>query len=180
MVCDITVSKVLSDTVSSYKKTNVITERVGHSFIKRTMKDSGAILGVEKSGHFYFGDLYRADSGVMAMLYLLRHLSERGTKLKDEVQPLRDGYFLTGQINLTIEGDPSLTLERVKERYKDKKVEDLDGISVSSDGWRFVIRSSNTEPVVRLVAEASSKNILNEKIKEVIKIINPSSVSYPS
>lgn len=177
VVRDVTVSQVLSETVSEYENAEVITERVGHSFIKRTMRDTGAVLGVEKSGHFYFKDMYRADSGVLAMLYLLKYLTEEKLSLKEAVAPLRKNFFLTGQINMTVDEDPANIIERVAESYKDESVERIDGLSVTSDKWRFVIRSSNTEPVVRLVAEAKSKELLKDKVKEAIKVIGPLSVS---
>ena len=177
VVRDVTVSQVLSETVSEHEKARIVTERVGHSFIKRTMKETGAVLGVEKSGHFYFKDMYRADSGVLAMLYLLKYLSEKKQSLKEAVDPLRKKYFLTGQINLSVKEDPAEILDRVSESYRNESTDRIDGLSVTSDRWRFVIRSSNTEPVVRLVAEAKSKEDLKAKVDEVIEVIEPISVS---
>ncbi len=179
IINDITVSKVLSDTVSQYKNAKTIIERVGHSFIKKTMKETNSVLGVEKSGHFYFRSMYRADSGIMAVLYLICYLSKKNNSLKEELKPLRNNYFLTGQINLTTEKDPISILDNVTEKYKDKKITKLDGIAINSDEWRFILRSSNTEPIIRLVAEASSKKLLDEKVKEVIDFIDPYSVVYP-
>ncbi|MGM0482656.1 MAG: phosphomannomutase/phosphoglucomutase [Patescibacteria group bacterium] len=178
IIKDVTVSKVIDDITAEYNKAEVITERVGHSFIKNTMKESGSVLGVEKSGHFYFRNLYRADSGVMAMLYLLRYLSEKGKNLKEAVDPLRNSYFLTGQINLVVERDPSEILKTIIFKYKNEDIGEIDGVSVTSKNkdWRVVIRPSNTEPVVRLVAEASSSKLLDEKVKEFVREIEPTNI----
>ncbi|MGM0628916.1 MAG: phosphomannomutase/phosphoglucomutase [Patescibacteria group bacterium] len=178
IIKDVTVSKVIDDITEEYKEAEVITERVGHSFIKNTMKESGSVLGVEKSGHFYFRNLYRADSGVMAMLYLLRYLSEKGKSLKEAIDPLRSNYFLTGQINLAVEKDPSEIIKMLISKYKNEDIGQIDGVSITAKNkdWRVVIRPSNTEPVVRLVAEANSEKLLDKKVRELISEIKPTGI----
>ena len=125
-----------------------IRTRVGHSFIKEVMKDSGAIFGGEHSGHYYFAANYRADSGMLAMLVLLQVLSESGQKLsalRKEVEP----YSASGEVNLRVE-DRDGAIERAAEAFEDAETDRLDGLTVSwPDRW-CKLRPSNTEPLVRL------------------------------
>ncbi len=174
VVSDVTVSRALNSVVSKHKNARSIKERVGHSFIKRTMRNEGSVLGVEKSGHFYFRDLYYADSGVLAMLYLLRYLTERNTTLKEAVEPLRKKFFLTEQINISVDKDPVDILSSLKKYYGKEEIDCLDGVSITSPKWRAVVRSSNTEPVIRIVAEASSQELLNERSTELVSIVKQS------
>ncbi len=130
-----------------------IRTRVGHSFIKEIMKDTGAVFGGEHSGHYYFRDHYRADSGILAMLVLLRVLSERGMPLS-ELRTRYEPYLQSGEINMTVP-DTAAALEAIAAEYADQDIERLDGLTVNLGGgaW-FNLRPSNTEPVLRLNAEA--------------------------
>jgi phosphomannomutase len=146
-----------------------IRTRVGHSFIKQVMAETGAVFGGEHSGHYYFAANFRADSGMLAMLVLLQVLSESGRKLSElrqEVEP----YSASGEINIRVD-DQTRTVERVAEAFPEAAVDRLDGLTVSwSDRW-FNIRPSNTEPLLRLNVEGPDPDAVAEltgKVREVI------------
>jgi phosphomannomutase len=131
--------------------------RVGHSFIKATMAETGAIFGGEHSGHFYFRDFWKADSGMLAAMHALAALGETPTSmtLSDLLKPyLR--YVMSGEINTTVT-DAKAVIERIKETAikQGSEIDELDGLTVSGDGWWFNVRSSNTEPLLRLNVEAN-------------------------
>lgn len=150
--------------------------RTGHSFIKNVMKKNDADIGGELSGHFFFKEMLYADSAVLAMLKLLKVLSVEKRPLDELVKPFGK-YFDSGEINLETKDRnqaPSI-IEKLKEKYKDGKVDELDGITVDfwdKEGWWFNLRPSNTESLVRLVIEAKTKNLLDKKISELVSLIN--------
>jgi phosphomannomutase len=138
--------------------------RVGHSFIKATMAETGAIFGGEHSGHFYFRDFWKADSGMLAAMHALAALGETpaSTTLSELLQPyLR--YVMSGEINTKV-ADAKAVIARIKETAmtQGSEIDELDGLTVSGDGWWFNVRSSNTEPLLRLNVEA--KDIQNMEI----------------
>ena len=138
--------------------------RVGHSFIKATMAETGAIFGGEHSGHFYFRDFWKADSGMLAAMHALAALGETpaSTTLSELLQPyLR--YVMSGEINTKVT-DAKAVIVRIKETAikHGSEIDELDGLTVSGDGWWFNVRSSNTEPLLRLNVEA--KDIQNMEI----------------
>ena len=146
-----------------------IRTRVGHSFIKQVMAETGAVFGGEHSGHYYFAANYRADSGMLAMLVLLQVLSESGRKLSElrqEVEP----YAASGEINIRVD-DQTGTMERVALAFPDAAIDRLDGLTVSwPDRW-FNIRPSNTEPLLRLNVEGPDDEAvaeLSDRVREVI------------
>ena len=131
--------------------------RVGHSFIKATMAETGAIFGGEHSGHFYFRDFWKADSGMLAAMHVLAALGEtpESTTLSELLKPyLR--YVMSGEINTTV-SDANSVIARIKETAikQGSEVDDLDGLTVSGDNWWFNVRPSNTEPLLRLNVEAN-------------------------
>ena len=138
--------------------------RVGHSFIKATMAETGAIFGGEHSGHFYFRDFWKADSGMLAAMHALAALGEtaESTTLSELLNPyLR--YVISGEINTKVT-DAKSVIARIKETAikQGSEIDELDGLTVSGDGWWFNVRSSNTEPLLRLNVEA--KDIQNMEI----------------
>jgi len=138
--------------------------RVGHSFIKATMAETGAIFGGEHSGHFYFRDFWKADSGMLAAMHALAALGEtpETTTLSELLKPyLR--YVMSGEINTKV-SDAKTVIARIKETAikQGSEIDELDGLTVSGDGWWFNVRSSNTEPLLRLNVEA--KDIQNMEI----------------
>ena len=138
--------------------------RVGHSFIKATMAETGAIFGGEHSGHFYFRDFWKADSGMLAAMHALAALGEtpETTTLSELLEPyLR--YVMSGEINTKV-SDAKAVIARIKETAikQGSEIDELDGLTVSGDGWWFNVRSSNTEPLLRLNVEA--KDVQNMEI----------------
>jgi phosphomannomutase len=138
--------------------------RVGHSFIKTTMAETGAIFGGEHSGHFYFRDFWKADSGMLAAMHALAALGEttETTTLSELLKPyLR--YVMSGEINTKVT-DAKAVIARIKETAikQGSEIDELDGLTVSGDGWWFNVRYSNTEPLLRLNVEA--KDIQNMEI----------------
>ncbi|HUR27850.1 MAG TPA: phosphomannomutase/phosphoglucomutase [Planctomycetota bacterium] len=151
-------------------------DRVGHSFIKATMRNHGAIFGGELSGHFYFADNFVSDSGVIAMVTALTLLSrEPRVPLSTRVQGLRR-YYSTGEINFHVE-DKAAAIAALKTRYADGRQDELDGITVEYGDvsrppwWWFNVRASNTEPLLRLNLEASSAALREERRREVTLLL---------
>ena len=138
--------------------------RVGHSFIKEIMKDTGAVFGGEHSGHYYFRDNFHADSGILAMLVLLRVLSERQVPLS-ELRVTYEPYAQSGEINLRV-SSPHDVLESVAAAYPE--VDRLDGLTVDlGAGTWFNLRPSNTEPVLRLNVEAHDADEVSKTVAAV-------------
>jgi phosphomannomutase len=148
-----------------------LVNRVGHAFIKLRMRKEGATFGGEVSGHYYFRDFCQADSGVVPFLLMLELVSRRGRKLSEILRPFREGYFITGELNTPVP-DVALKLQELKERFgAEGKVSHLDGISVDAADWRFNVRPSNTEPLLRLNLEARSRQLMERKRDEVLAVI---------
>ena len=134
--------------------------RVGHSFIKATMAETGAIFGGEHSGHFYFRDFWKADSGMLAAMHALAALGEtsESTTLSDLLKPY-SRYVMSGEINTNV-SDARAVIARIKETAikQGSEIDELDGLTVSGDGWWFNVRPSNTEPLLRLNVEAKDSD----------------------
>ncbi len=151
--------------------------RVGHSFMKRLMKDKGAMFGGELSGHYYFAACFNTDSGLMAMIKILNLLSNSDKKLSEHVAPLRR-YAATGEINYRV-GDVDEVLAKVKKHFGDAgaKFDELDGLTVQNEGWWFNLRSSNTEPLLRLNLEAADAGERDAHLKEVQGVLGAEPVT---
>jgi phosphomannomutase len=149
-----------------------LVNRVGHAFIKHRMRKEDALFAGEVSAHYYFRDFSQADSGVVPFLLMLELLSQRRQRLSELLVPLREQYFLTGEINTPVEDVP-LKLQELKERYTADggEISHLDGISVDFPDWHFNVRPSNTEPLLRLNLEAFSEKRMEEKRDEVLALI---------
>lgn len=146
-------------------------ERVGHAYIKKTMKEKNAVLGGEVSGHFYTKDFFFADSGIVASMIMLAIMQKKGKPIDELVADWKEKYQLTGEINFTVEDSASL-FEEVKKKFSDGTLTEIDGILIEYQDWHFSLRSSNTEPLVRLNIEAiNNKELLEEKKSGIIKII---------
>jgi phosphomannomutase len=143
--------------------------RVGHSLIKKVMAETGAIFGGEHSGHYYFRDHYRADSGLIAALLVLERLSLAGTSLSTLLAPYAR-YHQSGEINLEVE-DPGEIIDTVAARFSEGKQDRLDGLTVEYEDWWFNVRPSNTEPLLRVNVEASTEELLETKTREVLAAI---------
>jgi phosphomannomutase len=147
--------------------------RVGHSFIKGTMADTGAIFGGEHSGHFYFRDFWRADSGMLAALHVLAALGSQPRPLS-ELLAEYSRYAASGEINTEVK-DQAGTAAAVKHAYEDRDdatVDELDGLTVDlDDGSWFNLRPSNTEPLLRLNVEAPDEAALASLRDEVLALV---------
>ncbi len=146
-----------------------IRTRVGHALIKPLMKKYNAIFGGEHSGHFYFRDNWFADSGLIAFLVCLELLSVENRPLDEMIKEINP-YVRSGEINSRVDSIPE-KIEAVKQAFKDGKQDMLDGLTVEYDDFWFNLRPSNTEPLLRLNVEAKNKEILEQKVKEILDIV---------
>ena len=143
--------------------------RVGHSFIKAVMAETGAVFGGEHSGHFYFSDSYGADSAILALLALLAVLTEAGVPLS-QLRRVHEPYAASGEINTAV-ADPTAAIEAVASAFRSAPQDRLDGLTVDlGDRW-FNVRPSNTEPLLRLNAEAPDPAALGELVDQVKGLI---------
>ena len=152
-------SKAVPEIVLEHGGTPIRT-RVGHSFIKQVMAETGAIFGGEHSAHYYFRDNYRADSGIIAALLVLEQLSKSGRPLSELRVPF-ERYAMSGEINTRV-ADPPAVIERVAAEYADAEQDRLDGLTVDLGDWWFNLRPSNTEPLLRLNLEARDRAACDE------------------
>jgi len=144
-------------------------ERVGHAFIKKTMAETKAVFGGELSGHFYFRDNFFADSGPIAFARLLSVLSAQSGPLSQLIAPLYR-YSQSGEINFQVE-DKDGKIRELADAYKKAQIDYLDGVTIDNGTWWFNVRKSNTEPLLRLNLEAESPQMLEEKLKELKRIL---------
>ncbi|MCD6395241.1 MAG: phosphomannomutase/phosphoglucomutase [Planctomycetes bacterium] len=140
-------------------------ERVGHSYMKKTLRDSHAVFGGELSGHFYYRDNYYADSGMITLVHILNILSESDEPLSELIKPLRR-YAGSGEINFEVE-DKIGAMERLKRKYNQGQIDDLDGVTIQFRQWWFNCRASNTEPLLRLNVEAQDEDMLRAKLDDL-------------
>lgn len=149
-----------------------IRERVGHAFIKETMRKHNAVFGGELSGHYYFRDHFFADSGMMACARVLHILGHDTKAISEQLKPFRR-YQATGEINFRIENKTEI-LAKLQNTFSDGRLDVLDGITVEYDEWWFNVRTSNTEPLLRLNLEARTKDQLEWAKKRLLAILgNP-------
>jgi phosphomannomutase len=150
---------------------NAIKSRVGHSFIKKLMADSGAIFGGEHSGHFYFSSFWRADSGMLAALYAIAALKESKKTLSEILEPF-NRYRQSGEINSVVKDQAAATAS-VADAFPEGKYshDHLDGLTIEGEGWWFNLRPSNTEPLLRLNVEAGDEATMVAIRDQVLSII---------
>jgi len=144
-------------------------ERVGHSFMKKALRDSHAIFGGELSGHFYYRDNYYADSGMITLTHVLNIVSEANVPVSELIKPLRR-YSSSGEKNFKVE-DKEGKMDELARRYIDGQIDHLDGVTIRYKDWWFNCRPSNTEPLLRLNVEAKNKNLLEEKLSEIEEML---------
>jgi phosphomannomutase len=172
VVYDVRASYAVKDMVAKYGGTALM-NRVGHAFFKRRMREEGAIFGGEVTGHYYFRDNFYADNGFIPALLILELMSRKGQTLRELLAPLREKYFISGEINTRVK-DMSLVQKKLDElgaRYTDGKVYTLDGVSAEYSDWHFNVRGSNTEPMLRLNLEAVTPELMEKKRDEVLAVI---------
>ncbi len=161
-------SKAVPEVVREHGGTPVRT-RVGHSFIKQVMAETGAVFGGEHSAHYYFRDNFRADSGLIAALVVLEQLCITGTALSEMRRPF-ERYADSGEINTRVD-DPAGVIERVAGHFAGLTQDRLDGLTVDGGDWWFNLRPSNTEPLLRLNLEAADADSCARRVDEVRAIM---------
>jgi phosphomannomutase len=172
IIYDLRASYAVKDVVASYGATSLM-NRVGHAFFKRRMRETNAIFGGEVTGHYYFRDNFYADNGFIPALLMLELMSKKGRSLHDLVAPLAARYFISGEINTKLPSmdDVPRKLDQLAVRYGDAHLYKLDGLSAEYPDWHFNVRPSNTEPLLRLNLEATSKGLMAQKRDEVLALI---------
>jgi phosphomannomutase len=172
IVYDVRASYAVKDIVAKYGGTALM-NRVGHAFFKRRMREEAAVFGGEVTGHYYFRENFYADNGFIPALLILELMSRKGQTLNELLQPLREKYFISGEINTRV-GDMRAVQEKIDglaARYADARVYALDGISAEYPDWHFNVRPSNTEPMLRLNLEATTGEVMARKRDEVLAFI---------
>jgi len=144
--------------------------RVGHSFIKEKMRQENAVFAAESSGHTYYRDYWYADSGMIPAMQILGLLTQSGKKLSELVLPVMGKYFISGEINTEV-ADKDAVTKKLSEKYSDGKQDTLDGLTVEYADYRFNVRPSNTESLLRLNVEAKSKEVMEQKRDEILAVI---------
>jgi phosphomannomutase len=172
IIYDVRASHAVKDIVAQYGG-RALMNRVGHAFIKARMREEDAIFGGEVTGHYYFRDNFYADNGFIPALLILELMSKKGLSLRDLLKPLRERYFISGEINTKV---PSMDvvphkIAALRREYAHGHVYELDGISVEFDDWHFNVRASNTEPLLRLNLEGTTPETMEKRRDEVLSII---------
>jgi phosphomannomutase len=162
-------SRVVPETIREAGGVPVRT-RVGHSFIKGVMAETGAVFACEHSGHYYFRDNYRADSGLIAAVVTLDALSRAGRPLSEVLAPYRR-YVASGELNRRVDGDPRQVIQAVAGRYPADAADFADGLTVEGGDWWFNLRPSNTEPLLRLNVEAATEAGMARVRDEVLEAV---------
>lgn len=167
---DVRASRAVADTVERAGGTAHV-NRVGHAFFKTRMRKEGSLFGGEVSGHYYFRDFYCADSGTIPALLVLEMLAAGGKRMSELLAPYHERYFISGEVNSEVSDAPARMAE-IAERYSDARQDRLDGISIDYEDWHFNVRSSNTEPLLRLCLESLiSREDMERRRDEVLDVI---------
>ena len=170
IIYDVRASWAVPETIAAAGGTPLV-NRVGHAYIKHRMRQEDAVFAGEVSGHYYFREFSQADSGVVPFLLMLELVSRRGQPLSEILRPLREQFFITGELNTPVP-DVALKLQELEERFsREGTVTHLDGISVEAGDWHMNVRPSNTEPLLRLNLEARSLARMEQKRDEVLDVI---------
>jgi phosphomannomutase len=170
-------AKIVHNLICSWTVPEVIREhggepirtRVGHSFIKQVMAETGAMFGGEHSGHYYFRDNYGADSGLIAAVIALGELSKSERTLSQLLEPYRR-YSSSGEINSRVD-DPWAKIEEIAAAFRDARQDRLDGLTVEFDDRWFNVRPSNTEPLLRLNVEAKTPELLAATTEKLLALV---------
>jgi phosphomannomutase len=164
LICSRTVSEVIRENGGE-----PIRSKVGHSYIKQMMAETGAVFGGEHSAHYYFLDNFRADSGLIAAMFVINELSRTGQKLSEVRKPF-ERYEASGEINTQVDS-PLAVIDEISRKFSDHAQDRLDGLTVDCGKWWFNVRPSNTEPLLRLNLEAPSREECDNHVAEVLAII---------
>lgn len=166
---DLRFSKKVIDTIKNAGGVPVRT-RVGNPFFKQQLILGGGLMAAEYSGHFMYSEHYGLDDGLFSALKLIYWLSKTDKTFSAFVEPYERGSYVTGEINFEVE-DQERVISDLEKKYSDGEIDRLDGVTIEYPDWWFNLRSSNTEPVVRLNIEAKDEKLMKERLEEVIKII---------
>jgi phosphomannomutase len=167
---DVRASRAVADTVERAGGT-AYRNRVGHAFFKRRMREEGSLFGGEVSGHYYFRDFYCADSGTIPALLMLQLCARAGKPASELLAPFRERYFISGEINSEV-ANPAAKMAEIAAHYADADQDTLDGISIDYPDWHFNVRSSNTEPLLRMCLESLVSHADMERRRdEVLELI---------
>jgi phosphomannomutase len=163
-ICSRAVAEVIRENGGTPVRT-----RVGHSFIKQEMAETGAVFGGEHSAHYYFLDNYRADSGIIASMLVLNEMARAGVPLSEVRKPF-ERYEASGEINTEVD-DTTAVIESVARAFAQYPQDTLDGLTVDCGEWWFNLRPSNTEPLLRLNLEAPTRVECDQRVAEVLGIV---------
>ncbi|MBI2124487.1 phosphomannomutase/phosphoglucomutase [Candidatus Pacearchaeota archaeon] len=171
IIYNIVCSRIVPETIKKYGGIP-ITERVGHSFIKETMRKTKALFACEHSAHYYYRENYRADSGMITSLIVAEIVSKENKRLSELLDEFRK-YYTIEETNAEVKDKEAKMdeIELIYKRQNPKKMSRLDGVTVEFDDWRFNVRPSNTEPLLRLNLEADSEELMERKKEELIRIM---------
>ena len=164
VVYDLRSSRVVAEEIIKHGGTPR-RERVGHSYMKKALRDSHSVFGGELSGHFYYRDNFYADSGMITLVHIINIISEANVPISELISPLRR-YSSSGEMNFIVENKQT-KMDELARRYSDGQIDQLDGVTILFKDWWFNCRPSNTEPLLRLNVEAKSKELLDEKLAEI-------------
>ncbi len=174
-------AKVIYDVRASYAVKDIVEalggsalmNRVGHSFFKKRMREEGAAFGGEVTGHYYFRNNFFADNGFIPALMILELMSVKRMTLRELLAPLREKYFISGEINTEMPDMETVAakIETLAEHYQNGHSYRMDGVSVGYPTWHFNVRPSNTEPLIRLNLEGTTHSIMEQRRDEVLNLI---------
>ncbi len=172
IIYDLRASYAVRDIVAAHGGTSLM-NRVGHAFFKRRMRETNGIFGGEVTGHYYFRDNFFADNGFIPALLILELMSKKGKSLRELLEPLREKYFISGEINTKLASMDHVQpkFDQIASNYADAHHYTLDGISIEYPDWHFNVRASNTEPLLRLNLEATTPELMAQKRDEVLGLI---------
>ncbi len=172
IIYDVRASHAVKDLVTRHNG-SALMNRVGHAFFKKRMREEDAVFGGEVTGHYYFRDNFYADNGFIPALLILELMSKKHQTLRELLTPLREQYFISGEINSTVNSMSEIPqiLERLKTHYADGTIDCMDGVSIEYDTWHCNVRPSNTEPLIRLNLEGNTPSIMATRRDEIIALI---------
>lgn len=164
---DVRSSNIVKETIESLGGIPVLS-RVGHSFIKEKMKKEDIVFGGEYSGHFFSKNHYFTECPYFVLFNIIEKMKKENKTLSQLIEPFRK-YFHSGEINFKVENKEEI-IKQIKEKYKEGKIMEIDGLRVDFPDWWFLVRASNTEPLIRLIVEAKNKELMAEKKNELLKL----------
>jgi phosphomannomutase len=148
-----------------------VLNKAGHTFIKNRMKKENALFAGEMSGHFYFRDFYYADNGLIPFLLVLSMVAETNQSVSEMFKDLRENYHVSGEINFQV-ADSNSKMVEIERAYAQGQVDRTDGLSIAFADWRFNLRPSNTEPLLRLNVEGKNQLVVDDNLAKLTKLIS--------